>query len=224
MKTNKIAILCPSRDRVKNMKECIESWELNNSGFSDFFVVCDSDQQSLYEVFNNLIVSPKTGRRGMNDPTNYASKILSENYKYVMFIGDDHRFRSKNWDKVFIDEYELNLKYGFVYGNDLFQKSNLPTACCVSSDIINLLGYISYPKLLHLYVDNYWMELGRRLKKISYLDHIIIEHMHPAAGKAANDQAYQQVNNNYVNNHDKAIFETINFEEEIKKLEKLNGV
>lgn len=223
MKKNKIAILCPSRDRVNKMKECIESWQLNNCGFSDFFVVCDSDQRLFYEVFSNLIVSPKTDRRGMNDPTNYASNILSKDYNYVMFIGDDHRFRSKNWDKEFINEYESNLKYGFVYGNDLFQRSNLPTACCVSSDIINLLGYISYPKLLHLYVDNYWLELGKRLNKISYLDHVIIEHMHPAAGKAANDQAYEQVNNGNVYNHDRVIFEKINFEEEVKKLEKLNG-
>lgn len=224
MKTNKIAVLCPSRDRVKNVQECIKSWELNNSQFSDFFVVCDSDQQTMYEVFNNLIISPKTGRRGMNDPTNYASKILCKKYKYVMFVGDDHRFRSKDWDTSFINEYESNIKYGFVYGNDLLQGSNLPTACCVSSDIIELLGYISYPQLLHLYVDNYWVQLGRRLNKISYLNNIIIEHMHPAAGKAINDQAYEEVNNSYVNNHDRKVFEEINFEQELKKLEKLNEI
>jgi len=224
MKTNKIAILCPSRDRIDNMKKCINSWEFTNSNNSEFFPVCDLDQEKLYSGFNNLIVAPKTGRRGMNDPTNYAALLLSKKYRYVMFIGDDHRFRTKSWDAHFINEYDLNLRYGFVYGNDLLQGVNLPTACCISSNIIELLGYMSFPSLIHLYVDNYWMQLGKRLNKISYLNNVIIEHMHPAAGKASTDQAYAEVNSNFINSHDREVFNNINFEEELKKLRILNDL
>lgn len=221
-KINKIAVLCPSRDRLHNALGAKKSWEDSTTKqSSDFFIVCDSDQSSIYSIIENLIIAPKTDRRGMNDPVNYAASILSKQYKYVMFIGDDHRFRTKDWDIKFIQEYENNLKYGYIYGNDLLQGANLPTACCISSDIIENLGYMSHPSLIHLYIDNYWLQMGKRLNKIVYFDNIIIEHMHPAVGKAQMDEAYQMVNSNLTHSKDSTAFSKINFEEEINKLKNL---
>ena len=216
-KINKIAIICPSRDRVDSLSSTLKSWKDTNNGFSDFFPVCDSDQENLYHSFNNVIISPKTKKRGMNDPTNFAAIKLSKTYDYIFFMGDDHKFRTKGWDESFVKVYN-NIKYGFIYGNDLFQGINLPTACCISSDIVEALGYISYPELNHLYVDNYWLTLGRLLKKIVYMNDIIVEHMHPSAGKANNDPSYTEVNNNKMYLIDRNIFESINFSNELDKL------
>jgi hypothetical protein len=39
-----------------------------------------------------------------------------------------------------------------------------------------------------------WKEWGKALGVLSYLDDVIIEHMHPAIGKAMNDAGYQLAN------------------------------
>lgn len=217
---DKIAVICPTRDRLTKAVEAKESWEKANSNHSDFFIVCDSDQIELYKNLDNLIVAPKTNKRGMTDPVNFAANFLAKKYKYVMFIGDDHRFRTSGWDIEFINEFK-KIKFGFIYGNDLFQMENLPTACCVSSEIILNLKYMVYPALKHLYVDNYWLTLGRSLNKISYMNNIIIEHVHPAAGKAEMDEAYKSVNDHYTNTMDQLIFNKIDFQKEINKLKQL---
>jgi hypothetical protein len=46
----------------------------------------------------------------------------------------------------------------------------------------------------HLYLDNFWLRLGNDLDAIAYLDDVIVEHMHPVAGKAAMDEGYATVN------------------------------
>jgi hypothetical protein len=43
-------------------------------------------------------------------------------------------------------------------------------------------------------MDNYFKHLGERLGTLTYLDDVVIEHMHPHAGKAAMDDGYRQVN------------------------------
>jgi hypothetical protein len=50
------------------------------------------------------------------------------------------------------------------------------------------------PNMIHLYLDNFWMKLGNDLGKLKYIPEVILEHMHPIAGKAEMDQGYLDVN------------------------------
>lgn len=213
-----IAVICPTRDRPQNAIDAYESWMANNAGYSDFYVVCDSDQGELYEGPYKRIVAPKTGRRGMTDPVNYAAMILSKEYNYIMFIGDDHRFRTSDWDRQFLEAYASMGGSGFIYGNDLLQGAALPTACSMSSNYIQKLGYMVYPELIHLYIDNYWLSLGRALGKITYLGNVIIEHMHFCNGKAPHDAAYAAVNNGHIISTDQSTYSRIDINNEVRKL------
>jgi hypothetical protein len=48
--------------------------------------------------------------------------------------------------------------------------------------------------LRHLYIDNYWLELAGAAGCLTYLPDVVIEHMHPAYGKAEWDESYRRVN------------------------------
>ena len=48
--------------------------------------------------------------------------------------------------------------------------------------------------LVHLYVDDYWRTLGERLGTLRYLDDVNIQHLHPTAGTAPEDDGYASVN------------------------------
>lgn len=111
----------------------------------------------------------------------------------IGFMGDDHRPRTQGWDQAYLDALK-ELGTGIVYGDDLLQRQNLPTQCAMTSDIVKALGFMAPPTLRHLYVDNFWRDLGLAAGCLRYLPEVIVEHRHPVARKAEWDEGYQRVN------------------------------
>jgi hypothetical protein len=132
--------------------------------------------------------------RGMAYPINKAASAIAKKgeYKYFAFLGDDHRPRTAGWDSLLIQA--MQKRPSMAYGNDLLQKERLPTMIAMTSDIVKALDGMVPPKMKHLYLDNFWKKLGEDLGALTYLDHVIVEHMHPSAGKAEWDEGYKEVN------------------------------
>lgn len=110
---------------------------------------------------------------------------------HIGFIGDDHRMRTPGWDARLA---EAAGEWGIAYGNDLLRGAELPTSVVMSADLIRVLGKMAPSELWHMYCDDYWLALGRQLGRITYLDDVIVEHLHPAAGKAQLDDSYRETN------------------------------
>jgi hypothetical protein len=113
-------------------------------------------------------------------------------YDYFVFMGDDHLPRTQNWDQAFIQALGINT--GIVYGDDLLQGANLPTAFGMSRDLVVELQGMTFPGCVHLFFDNFVKQLGLDLNYLKYLPNVIIEHLHPVAGKAEMDEGYARVN------------------------------
>jgi hypothetical protein len=64
----------------------------------------------------------------------------------------------------------------------------------MTRDIVLELNGITFPGCKHLYFDNFVKQLGIDLGCLIYLPDVIIEHLHPAAGKAEMDEGYARVN------------------------------
>ena len=62
------------------------------------------------------------------------------------------------------------------------------------------------PKLIHLFMDNFWKVFGQVLGCLDYKADVIVEHMHFMAGKSASDAQYLEVNSSDVSNHDALAF------------------
>ena len=121
-------------------------------------------------------------------------------------VGDDHLFRTPGWD------IEINMTLlaepGVAYGNDGFQGEAVPTAAFVSTKVVKALGWLALPTAHHLYIDNTWRRLGEELGSLHYLPDVLIEHMHPAAGKAEMDAGYAQNNAPEMYGHDFLAFQS----------------
>jgi hypothetical protein len=63
------------------------------------------------------------------------------------------------------------------------------------------------PNLTHLYVDNFWKDLGQLAGCIRYLPDVVVEHLHPVAGKAAWDEGYVRVNAQSMFSRDRSAYE-----------------
>lgn len=104
-------------------------------------------------------------------------------------LGDDHLVRTEGWDERITEVLHVP---GIAYGNDLLQGEVLPTAPFISARIVTALGWYMLPSLTHMFVDDVWKAIGEDLKRLIYLPDVVIEHMHPGAGKAPNDAGYDR--------------------------------
>lgn len=189
-----MAIIVPSRGRPQNIEDLQVALAETNTK-ATLWVVCDDDDPELdhyREIADHLLVYPREGK-GMAKPLNRAARELLDAYDFFCFLGDDHRPRTDKWDELFIKALEQD-DTDLVYGNDLLQGENLPTAIAMTEHIVRNLGGMVPPNMIHLYLDNFWLQLGKDIGGIRYLGNVVLEHLHPAAGKASWDEGYRDVN------------------------------
>ena len=189
-----LVVLVPSRNRPGSIAELIKSFDETETE-SDLIVIVDDDEPQMDEYLAqgcDVLMVQKQGK-GMAKPLNFAANLMKDKYRHFAFLGDDHRPRTKNWDVEFINKLD-ELGTGLVYGNDLLQGENLATAVAMTGNIVKELGGMVPQNMIHLYLDNFWMTLGKDLNALAYLPEVILEHLHPVAGKAEWDEQYREVN------------------------------
>lgn len=193
-------VIVPSRGRPGNVSSLIGAWR-DTAGVALLVIAVDEDDPALPE-YRKLNLNPqmhlRVGRRlrlggTLNEVATDPNILEFAGRQSIGFMGDDHRPRTQDWD-LKIERALHELGAGVVYGNDLIQGPNLPTAAFISADIIRTLGYMVPPRLVHLYIDNAWKSLGEGMGRLTYLPDVVIEHMHPIAGKAEWDAGYVEVN------------------------------
>lgn len=210
-----MAIIIPSRGRPNSIAELADALEETKTS-SQVFIVVDDDDPTVDEYKKichdrqlNYIEVTREGK-GMARPLNKAAKLLSDMsthegwFDHFAFLGDDHRPRTVDWDMEWINALD-EMGTGVVYGNDLFQGEALPTAVAMTGNIVKELQGMTPPEMIHLYLDNFWLELGREIG-IRYLPDTIVEHLHPVAGKAQWDEQYREVNAEEVYSADAVAF------------------
>jgi hypothetical protein len=79
------------------------------------------------------------------------------------------------------------------------------------------------PKQKHLYLDNFWKDLGLALGTLRYSGSVIVEHMHYSNNKNEQDEGYVEVNSSEMNDNDKKAFEDYKKDQFILDVEKLKS-
>lgn len=197
-------VIVPSRGRPQNIRDLITQW-VNTETHATLIVAVDDDDPELdayRRILRNeeseqyqLVVGPRLRLAGTLNAV-AMSRVMRGGtmpHDIIGFMGDDHRPRTLHWDRDIRDVVKQRGS-SIVYGNDLFQGPNLPTAVFITADILATLGYFCPPGLVHMYLDNAWMRWGETMNRLVYLPNTVIEHMHPIAQKAEWDDLYKEVN------------------------------
>lgn len=197
-------VIVPSRGRPNNIADLIRAWDATQAT-ATLVVAVDNDDPELesyqkiaavlHEEYFQLLVGPRLRLAGTLNAV-AMSRVMRAgtlDTDIVGFMGDDHRPRTPHWD-IDVQNAFRQCGHAIVYGNDLLQGPNLPTAVFMTAGIIKTLGYMVPPGLVHMYLDNTWKAWGELTNRLVYLPNTIIEHMHPIAGKAQWDSRYEEVN------------------------------
>jgi len=185
-----INIIIPSRGRPDILSRLLESWaKTSNISISDITVVLDEDDQQNYPKFTSVRYVWYPGKRlNLVQKLNGEATEAAKNYPVVSFMGDDCVFHTPGWEQKIIEWQQKH--HSICYCNDLLQEETLPNNVFIDSSIINALGFMAPRELNHYYIDNYWKDLGIRLRKIKYFPDVIIEHRHWSNSKAQKDETY----------------------------------
>lgn len=196
----RMAYLVPSRGRPANAARLAKRWRETAQPETHLIFLLDDDdpelsgyEKALDEYGDEQIFYMVDKRRRVGPTLNHWAPKFAASYDAIGFMGDDHLPRDDGWDEV-LGLIVRARRYTIAYGDDLFQRQNLPTAVLMDSMIIRQLGFMVPPGLIHLYLDNFWRDLGNALGTLCYVPNVIIEHMHPQAQKAEWDQGYRDVN------------------------------
>jgi hypothetical protein len=187
-------MLCPSRGRPANANAVCVAWAETDAA-ARLIVVADADDPNAAEYRKlpcEVRINEGPQRLGPILNAEAVRVCADPDVDVIGFLGDDHRPRTWGWDTLLRES--LGQAPGVAYGNDLLQEQNLPTAVVMTADLVRGLGYMVPPGLAHLYLDDFWKRLGQDVGHLVYRSDVVIEHMHPVAGKAGWDAGYERVN------------------------------
>lgn len=199
-----MCVLVPSRGRPSNIDRLATAFATTNSS-ARLIVAIDADDPLIDDYTDTARAwnfDLEVGDPSRIGPIlNRLAPALAEQYDVVGFMGDDHLPRTEGWDTRL--EAAAG-EWGVAYGNDLLQGERLATAVFIGSGIVSTLGYYVPPGLKHLYFESPWMAWGRTVESLTYLDDVVIEHLHYINGKAEQDDLYRDVNSEGMYAHDGA--------------------
>lgn len=204
----RMLIIVPTRSRPENVAKVVRAWEDTDAfRYADLCFAYDRDDPK-YDAYRDalnvhhalpVLQTAMTEWRPLVPKLNIVArwaaldKIAKRSYFAIGFAGDDHLPRTPDW----APEYLLALKKlgtGVVSCPDGYRPDRLPTQWAMTADIVRALGRMVPAPVEHLYCDNAVWDLAEAAGCYAYLDDVLIEHMHPLAGKTKFDDQYRHVN------------------------------
>jgi hypothetical protein len=151
----------------------------------------------------------------------HSSKIDAVNggrvddWEILVLASDDMCPVVPAWDRRIVEQMDRHfpMRDGLVYFNDGYQKDHhregpiLCTLPIMGRHFWELFGYVYYPGYGSLFSDDEQTRVAHAMKRAVFVDDIIIEHRHHAAGKAPHDGLYQY-NDGKWGVADRLLFET----------------
>lgn len=200
-----LVVIVPSRGRPDSARELAETFKRTCTADTELVFAVDDDDPELLG-YKGLLALIRPNASMVEALNRTAAEVLKRGIlpQAIGFMGDDHRPVTRGWDTAYLEA--LRSLPGFVYGDDRIQGVNLPTQVAISTRIVATLGHMAPPALHHLYVDNYWRQLGQAAGCITYLPNVVVEHLHPVAGTAPMDDGYRRVNAPEVYRRDQEAF------------------
>jgi hypothetical protein len=193
-----LLVIVPSRGRPRSVARMVKAWTATGANAHAtllFAIDADDPMHAKYaaQASDRARMLTVPHWMPMVHKLNHAAAAHADSHHAVGFFGDDHLPRTKGWAKRYLDELRA-LGTGIVYGDDLLQGEKIPTQWAMTSDIVRALGRMVPAPVEHLCSDSSIYDLGHAAGCIRYLPDVVIEHMHPAAGKAPEDDGYRRVN------------------------------
>ena len=183
-----LLVAVPSRGRPGSITRLHEAMQGTCTADTQLAVGLDDDDAHFYPRIPGVEYVVRAGLRRVTAWTNELAVPRAGEYRAIGCLGDDNVPSTPGWDSAILEALE---KTPLAFGNDLDVREPGSMSCHVfmRSAVAETLGYAGPPRISHMYVDVAWYAWGAACG-ITYLDDVIIEHLHYSVGKSVMDQTY----------------------------------
>jgi glycosyltransferase involved in cell wall biosynthesis len=188
--------LLPSKARPASLARFFGAFEKTGGSTPGLVIVDHVDWSAHVEAYETIALPIGWSWR-ITDGVTQGDKLREiwvdvENCAWLGLIGDDCVPETTGWDRALVGELDGS---NFVHCNDGWQAPRRVGNCWImAGDLVRAVGYIFPPGLHHLFVDDVWEELSRRVRGIRMcrMD-VMVRHRHVMAGMAAADDTHRSV-------------------------------
>ena len=181
-------IFVPSLGRPHSIERLRDTMASTCRGDTHLIVGLNEEDPRRGEYPPGIEYVVRPGIRGVVAWLNELAVPRAGDFRFIGALGDDHVPKTVGWDLRMAGALG---KTPFAFGNDLYPRTpgELPTHIFTRSEVVRALGYLGVPRFRHMYVDAGWKRWGEAIG-ITYLDDVIIEHLHYTVGKSPVDATY----------------------------------
>jgi hypothetical protein len=198
-----------------------------------YYVALDEDDPKLDAYYEELrlphqfidrvkvIVGP---RQNLTKWTNVMAIESSTSFEFLASFGDDHIPETPSWDEALVEAIESHGGACMAFPAD-GRRDDFPEAIVISSNIVQVLGWMMEPSLTHFHVDNVWADLGKEANCIWYCPQVMVRHHHYQIDPSvARDDTYSEAEAHGEDDHVRyELWRTQKMAQDIQKLRTLRG-
>jgi len=183
----KIAIITPSRERLKGFIRLKESIINTISGENEivFLIGADIDDKTDYESTNVLIKRYS----GLSIAQIWNDLARSIDADYYVLGADDYVFETKDWDKILMSK--IQHPYNLLWFDDGIQHGNSCAFPIVSREWIELIGYFIPEMFIHNYSDTFVYDIAKKAGVCVYIPEVQNKHLHFSVYPDVFDKVYE---------------------------------
>jgi len=176
--SSSLLVMVPTRGRRAQCERLLKSFEENTDEAEITFITDDDDQETYADMdWRAAVHGMLSPRELLSGKLNRTADACADAFDALMFVADDHVFRTPHWDTIMLAMLKDMGGSGMVYPDDK-RRADIPEIIMISSDIVTELGHFANPALKHYYLDNSWAELGKRAGLIRWCPEAVVEHLH----------------------------------------------
>jgi hypothetical protein len=199
----KISLIHPSRGRAEKAYQTIDNWLNKSTGEIEIEYILSldksdprvSDYMEEYNHYFDLLVNRSEIIVNDNDcvvqATNQAAKIATGDI--LIYLSDDFDC-PLHWDKLIEEHLPKNIYDPFLIKvDDCLQKFFIPvlTIPIMSKALYNKLGYFWHIEYRSMFCDEHLYWICKNNNWLIMAEDLKFPHLHPANGKAENDDTYK---------------------------------
>ena len=186
-----------TRGRRDKFLDCLKLHVDMLSGKNDVFfnISCDEDDESMnnsntvnsiYKIYQSCFIN---FNRNTTKIEAINANVTERNFEVLLNTSDDMTPQIYGWDQEIRSAFEKNFPDydGVVHFNDGVCEEGLNTLCIMGRPYYNRFGYIYWPEYKTYYCDNEFTEISKRLKRVIYIDKVIIKHDHHSFSNSKNN-------------------------------------
>lgn len=204
-----ISICLPTRGRPERFEQMYRSALETATGEVEVVAVYDDDDETIerYPEGPTYVMSPV----GMNQSAMWNLAWENATGDIAHMGADDLIYRTPGWDTTVTEAFgRWREPIGMVFVNDLYPLRDRPYMGQTAADAIDgrfvfaanpfvtrewidaLDGFFTPPFYRSWEADTWIYLLAEALSRVAYVGDVVIEHLHPMAGKAEMDETYQR--------------------------------